>query len=246
MKIPDKSSQHLVVFTMGGKGGPGKTTSTVSVVDWYRHKNISVKLIDADTENKKRGSLAFFFKEARKLDIHQERGLDSITDAVMTGESGITLCDLGSSAGADTFQWFDQMYEPLHAENVRFTAIGVVTTSLATVESVLQWKDHLKNRVNYIIIQNHRDGSQFDYLTGTDQGESFLKESGAIIVNLEKRASDIQNELDNYGLSLGRYLQEPLDTLSDELKRGSTILRSRGCFNRFNQEIGKAEKFLVI
>jgi MinD superfamily P-loop ATPase len=50
-----------VVFTMGGKGGVGKTGVVVALAEWFEANDIPVTLLDFDTENKARGSLKHFF-----------------------------------------------------------------------------------------------------------------------------------------------------------------------------------------
>ncbi len=49
-----------VVFTMGGKGGVGKTGVMVALAEWFATNEIPVTLLDLDTENKARGSLKHF------------------------------------------------------------------------------------------------------------------------------------------------------------------------------------------
>ena len=46
-----------VIFTMGGKGGVGKTGVVVALAEWFQANEIPVTLLDLDTENKARGSL---------------------------------------------------------------------------------------------------------------------------------------------------------------------------------------------
>jgi Mrp family chromosome partitioning ATPase len=50
-----------VVFTMGGKGGVGKTGVIVALAEWFAANGITITLLDLDTENKVRGSLKHFF-----------------------------------------------------------------------------------------------------------------------------------------------------------------------------------------
>jgi MinD superfamily P-loop ATPase len=47
-----------VAFTMGGKGGVGKTGVMVALAEWFEANQILVTLLDLDTENKARGSRA--------------------------------------------------------------------------------------------------------------------------------------------------------------------------------------------
>ena len=55
------TNSKRVVFTMGGKGGVGKTGVMVALAEWFEANEIPVTLLDLDTENKARGSLKHFF-----------------------------------------------------------------------------------------------------------------------------------------------------------------------------------------
>jgi MinD superfamily P-loop ATPase len=49
----EKKSKR-VVFTMGGKGGVGKTGLMVALAEWFEANEIPFTLLDLDTENKAR------------------------------------------------------------------------------------------------------------------------------------------------------------------------------------------------
>jgi MinD superfamily P-loop ATPase len=71
-------SSKRVVFTMGGKGGVGKTGVVVALAEWFQANEIPVTLLDLDTENKARGSLKHFFDGmVTKVDVHTPAGLDA-------------------------------------------------------------------------------------------------------------------------------------------------------------------------
>ena len=70
-----------VVFTMGGKGGVGKTGLMVALAEWFEANEIPFTLLDLDTENKARGSLKHFFNgSVAKVNIHTPAGLDAFVD----------------------------------------------------------------------------------------------------------------------------------------------------------------------
>ncbi len=63
-----------VVFTMGGKGGVGKTGVIVALAEWFAANDIQVTLLDLDTENKARGSLKHFFNGTVTKGQHSHSG----------------------------------------------------------------------------------------------------------------------------------------------------------------------------
>jgi MinD-like ATPase involved in chromosome partitioning or flagellar assembly len=152
MKKPKKK----VVFPTGGKGGTGKSTVVISLAEWYQENHIPCTLLDLDTENKKKGSLSHFFPDrAAKIDINTPAGLDTLIDQA-DKEPDVILADMGAGSGKVSTGWFDSMYESV-ADILAFTAIGVVTSDPASVESLLNWAAQLQDRVSYLIVLNQQE-----------------------------------------------------------------------------------------
>ena len=104
-----------VVFTMGGKGGVGKTGLMVALAEWFEANEIPFTLLDLDTENKARGSLKHFFNgSVAKVNIHTPAGLDAFVDYLEFG-TPIILADMGAGSGQVASDWFDAMYEDVAA-----------------------------------------------------------------------------------------------------------------------------------
>jgi Mrp family chromosome partitioning ATPase len=98
-----------VVFTMGGKGGVGKTGLMVALAEWFEAHEIPFTLLDLDTENKARGSLKHFFNgSVAKVNIHTPAGLDAFVDHLESG-AAIILADMGAGSGQVASDWFDAM-----------------------------------------------------------------------------------------------------------------------------------------
>jgi len=143
-----------VILSMGGKGGVGKTSVMTGLAEWFQENQIPVKLLDLDTENKARGSLAHFFgDDAPKVNIHTPAGLDSFVDQLTDGPP-VIVADMGAGAGQVTYDWFDRMYPDVSEVGIVFTAIGIVTSDPASVESVLAWASRLQRRTAYLIVEN--------------------------------------------------------------------------------------------
>jgi MinD-like ATPase involved in chromosome partitioning or flagellar assembly len=110
----EKKSKR-VVFTMGGKGGVGKTGLMVALAEWFEANEIPFTLLDLDTENKARGSLKHFFNgSVAKVNIHTPAGLDAFVDYLEFG-TPIILADMGAGSGQVASDWFDAMYEDVAA-----------------------------------------------------------------------------------------------------------------------------------
>ena len=233
------TTKRKIIFTAGAKGGSGKTTALVSLADFLHANNIPVTLIDSDVENTVRGSLANVFKETPKVDIRTHRGLDEFVDRVLADTIPLVVADLGAGSGKDTFTWFDDMYEPLKDSGIAFLAVGLVTSEAATVDTVLTWAKTLKTRVNYLIIRNHRNGSDFRYFEKSDAGQQFMKLAKPTIIDMALRAPDIQEELGNRGISLRQAIEAPADVAGPILSVFTAKARMRGYQMRMDEQFSK-------
>lgn len=233
-----------VVFTMGGKGGVGKTGVVVALAEWFQTNEIPVTLLDLDTENKARGSLKHFFNgTVTKVDVHTPAGLDAFVDHLDNG-TPIVLADMGAGAGQVAAGWFDSMYEDVATTGVRFTAVGIVTPDPASVESVLAWANRLQDRVQYVIVENATSAlADFTYWRSTKQASQFRQVFTPAILQMEFRLAELENPLRQHGIQLGQVADHK--TTVDELKRASLIMRAQSYRRRLFSEFDRArEAFL--
>jgi MinD-like ATPase involved in chromosome partitioning or flagellar assembly len=233
-----------VVFTMGGKGGVGKTGVVVALAEWFQANEIPVTLLDLDTENKARGSLKHFFNgTVTKVDVHSPAGLDAFVDHLDNG-TPIILADMGAGAGQVAAGWFDSMYEDVAATGVRFTAVGIVTPDPASVESVLAWANRLQERVEYVIVENATSAlADFTYWRSTKQANQFRQVFTPAILQMEFRLAELENPLRQHGIQLGQVADRK--TVVDELKRASLVMRAQSYRRRLFSEFDRTrEAFL--
>ncbi|HLH33724.1 MAG TPA: hypothetical protein VKX41_03565 [Alloacidobacterium sp.] len=233
-----------VVFTMGGKGGVGKTGVVVALAEWFQANEIPVTLLDLDTENKARGSLKHFFNgTVTKVDVHTPAGLDAFVDH-LDGGTPIILADMGAGAGQVAAGWFDSMYEDVAATGVRFTAVGIITPDPASVESVLAWASRLQDRVEYIIVENATSAlADFTYWRSTKQANQFRQAFAPAILQMEFRLAELENPLRQHGIQLGQVADRK--TGVDELKRASLVMRAQSYRRRLFSEFDRAREVFL-
>lgn len=233
-----------VVFTMGGKGGVGKTGVVVALAEWFQASEIPVTLLDLDTENKARGSLKHFYDgTVTKVNIHTPAGLDAFVDH-LHDTAPIILADMGAGAGQVTMDWFDSMYDDVAATGVRFTAVGVVTQDPASVESILAWANSLQDRVEYVIVENATSAlADFTYWRSTKQAIRFRETFAPSVLQMEFRLAELENPLRQHGIQLGQVADRK--TVVDELKRASLIMRAQSYRRRLFSEFEKAKEVFL-
>lgn len=233
-----------VIFTMGGKGGVGKTGVIVALAEWFYLNEVPITLLDLDTENKERGSLKHFFNGAvTKVNIHTPAGLDAFVDH-LEGGAEIILADMGAGAGQVAADWFEAMYEDVAALGVSFTAVGVVTPDPASVESVLAWASHLQDRVEYVIVENAASAlSDFTYWQDTKQAQQFREVFAPQVLQMEFRLAELENPVRQHGVKLGDVAERK--TAVSELKRASLVMRAQSYRRRLFAEFDRTrEAFL--
>jgi MinD-like ATPase involved in chromosome partitioning or flagellar assembly len=242
MKTENRNKR--IVFTMGGKGGVGKTGLMVALAEWFEAHEIPFTLLDLDTENKARGSLKHFFNgSVTKVNIHTPAGLDTFIDHLESGAS-IILADMGAGSGQVASDWFDAMYEDVSATGARFTAVGVITPDPASVESVLAWANRLQDRVQYVVVQNATGPqSNFSYWDSAEQAIRFREALFPTVVRMEFRLAELENPARQHGVRLGQVATRQNSV--DELKRASIVMRAESYRRRLFAEFDRAKEMFL-
>ena len=232
-----------VVFTMGGKGGVGKTGLMVALAEWFEAHEIPFTLRDLDTENKARGSLKHFNGSVAKVNIHTPAGLDTFVDHLESG-AAIILADMGAGSGQVASDWFDQMYEDVSATGAHFTAVGVVTPDPASVESVLTWANRLQERAQYLIVQNATSPqADFSYWESAEQAIRFREALSPIVIRMEFRLAELENPARQHGIRLSQVATR--QNAIDELKRASIVMRAESYRRRLFSEFDRAKEMFL-
>jgi MinD-like ATPase involved in chromosome partitioning or flagellar assembly len=229
---------------MGGKGGVGKTNLMTGLAEWYDHHQIPVTLLDLDTENKTRGSLSHFFgSSVPKINIHTPECLDAFLDYLDDGPP-IVLADMGSGAGRVTHDWFDQMYDPVSARGIVFTAVGVITPDPASVESVLTWADRLQRRVSYLIVENEIDvNATFTYWRDTAQALTFQKMFQPAVIQMGYRLPHLETAMRNHGVTLTDIARGRTEV--PELRLTKAIIRAEAYRCRLFAQFDQVKQLLL-
>ena len=244
----DANAVHVankrVILSMGGKGGVGKTSVMTGLAEWFRENDIPAKLLDLDTENKARGSLAHFFHgEVPKVNINTPAGLDGFVDELTDGPP-VVLADMGAGAGQVTYDWFDKMYPDVSEAGIVFTAIGVVTSDPASVESVLAWASRLQRRTQYLIVENSiAEHSDFTYWRESEQAMRFQQIFSPAVIRMDYRIPDLENATRNHGVTLGEVATRTTD--APELQKASLVMRAQSYRRRMLAEFDKVKELLL-
>jgi hypothetical protein len=127
---------------------------------------------------------------------------------------------------------------------VVFTAIGVVTSDPASVESVLNWAAALQDRVAYVIVRNNlTERPDFTYWEENDQAQDFRKRFQPAIIRLDYRLADLENAVRNHGVTLGQVANRT--ARAPELQKASLVMRAQSYRRRMFAEFDKVKELLL-
>ncbi len=233
-----------VVFTMGGKGGVGKTGVMVALAEWFEENQIPVTLLDLDTENKARGSLQHFFNGRSPKSI-STRPPDSMPSSIISMAARPSFLPTWEQAPGRLRPTGSSRCTTMSLQpGVRFTAVGVVTPDPASVESVLAWANRLQERVEYVIVENATSAlADFTYWKSTEQANRFREAFSPEILQMEFRLAELENPVRQHGIQLGQVADRKTDV--DELKRASLVMRAQSYRRRLFSEFDRARQVFL-
>ena len=190
-KIDPPSYRKLNIFSAGGKGGVGKTTLMTALAEWFDAKGREYVLLDLDTENRTKGGLQYHYRNAEKVDVNRQSGLDVFVDIVDRKED-VVLGDMGAGKGQATESWFSSFFEEANAMGVGFLLVCLVTPDPASIDSVLQWAAALQDQVQYLVVLNEMSepGAAFRLWHEARKPQEFIERFKPEIMTMASRPSE--------------------------------------------------------
>lgn len=189
-----------VVFPMAGKGGVGKTTVMVALAEWYRGQGVKAQLVDMDPDNKAEGCLKAFFADALKLPALEKWAYDRLGGLSVESDGDIILTDFAAAQGHELIPWFREFYREMQLSGVplRWTAVGVVTSDIASARTVLEWGEALQANVDYLIVHNFQANGNDPHSAWNDAAiseavKAFRESFKPMEIMMEARRPDLQN-----------------------------------------------------
>jgi hypothetical protein len=136
------------------------------------------------------------------------------------------------------------MYPDVSDAGIVFTAIGVVTSDPASVDSVLDWAARLQERVDYLIVENSvAEYTDFTYWRESEQAREFQKIFKPAVISMDYRLADLENAARNHGATLGRVAERATD--APELQKASLVMRAQSYRRRMFTEFAKVKELLL-
>ena len=128
----------------------------------------------------------------------------------------------------------------VHADRLRDRKRDSSTTS-----AILDWANALQDRVDYLVVKNKVAGEDFSYLFESEPGQRFLQLAKPAIIEMERRLPDIQQELNDRGLSLRQALDASAEIAGPVLSKSYNRMRIKGYVNRLEKQFSQVIDVLL-
>ena len=239
-----------VVFPIAGKGGVGKTTVMATLAEWYASTAYTADLFDMDPDNKAEGCLKAFFAEAEKLPALEKWAYDRLGGLSVEGDGDIILTDFAAAQGHELIPWFGEFYREMQLSGIplRWTAVGVVTSDIASARTVLEWGEALQANVDYLIVHNFQangndPNSAWNDAAISEAVRAFRESFKPMEIVMEARRPDLQNLMRKNCVTLE--MVGARKTNVPELNLPEMAFRARIYRHRIFDEFRKAGEILL-
>jgi MinD-like ATPase involved in chromosome partitioning or flagellar assembly len=165
-------------------------------------------------------------------------------DSENKARGAVILADMGADSGQVTYDWFDRMYPDVAEAGIAFTAIGVVTSDPASVESVLAWAARLQKRTQYLIVENSvAQYTDFRYWRESTETIEFQRIFQPAVITMDYRLPELENAARNHGVTLASIADRA--TSAPELQKASLVMRAQSYRRRMFAEFDRVKELLL-
>lgn len=220
-------------LTLGTKGGVGKTTIMLHLADWIKTLDIPLFLMDLDDNNK---SLKRYFPEALLASVNDEDQVDQLVIRAAESNHPVILADLKAGVESEMLTWFEGLpFDELQSRGIRITGWGCVTTDPDSISTLLNWGNHIGNRIDYILVQNQKDGADIPEMEDIREGKAFVEQCNPKRIFLPHLKSKYQSEMNRRSLTLNETIHStsPIPQLTNIMMRHKLRTYQKAIFEQF-------------
>jgi hypothetical protein len=219
-----------IVFSIGGKGGVGKSWLIGLLAQWLEIKEAKFCLFDGDDET---STTSRFFPNAQFLAIRSSTEIDQLVQTAISGVYSIILVDLPARAGEEFQDWFRIVpWDELASMGIRLSALGVVSGAKDSIECILRWHEFLGDNVDYVIALNRRDNLDIYFSSNARQQ---FKAIGIPEIEIPKLDERLGTALDRASWTITSSLSKIEPHLLSQLMTRARLRRYRDqAFSQFN------------
>lgn len=195
------------IYVTGGKGGIGKSTFTLALVDYMSQKN-NVMLIDADPVN---ADSSASYKDNKEPNIRTLRanvraedssgqidasGLIETLNIADTGQEEVTIIDAPAGDSTLLIAAGSLVTEACKQAGIESVFVWLVDSTDRTPVNALHgaWES-IKDADKIIIVKNYRKGTNFEFFDNSKTVSGIKQSNNVQIIDFPKIASRLEEHM---------------------------------------------------
>ena len=197
-----KIIERVLLATMNGKGGVGKTFIAVLVAEWLAYRLLSYQLLDCDDNE----SLSKFLPQAQRHDLKLVDGIEKMIARILDSE--ISLADSPANITAEltalfTTTEFGPSLESIGGRLV--ILVPIVANDAVALDEARRMVAAIKGAATYVVVKNERNGDDFAAFDRSPTGQ-YLQALGAKELRIPRLKDNLQTLLNADRLTLSQFV----------------------------------------
>jgi len=187
-------------FIGGDKGGPSKSLVARILAQYLiDHER---PFLGFDTDQSHGALMRFYAGYASPVVVDRYESLDAIVEAAASEPDRSILVDLAAQTQEALTQWMDDsgLLELSSELGVAITYWHVMDSGRDSVDLLKKLLDRFGSRLNYVLVQNHIRGDNFDLLDASGEKQRAL-ELHARIINVKRLHETSMIKIDGHSSS---------------------------------------------
>ena len=228
-----------LLFTVGAKGGTGKSKLTSLFADYLDREGVPYQCFDCDGSTKTISHLYPDDDRVSFYEIRQQRDLDSMLQAAIDAPEPIVLADMRAGSDGDFIPIFrmvlDEMSDELEDAELSVTAAAILANDNDSVFATAQWAKELRDDVRWLFVRNEIFG-EVTTLEQTEEGRKLLQACNPLSITIPQLNTLDAEALKKNRLTVDRALKLREEQLHIEHLSG---LAPQARLKKFRTTVGK-------
>jgi len=184
---------------MNGKGGVGKSTFVINLVQHYKDLGLPHRSVDTDNEN---STLKRFHNDADFVDLSLPRGLDLLIRLVEKTETVIVDCRAASTDLILGYLGEVNALDILTSLQTRLCVVMPVNDEPDSIEQICVIAGALGNRCDYVVVRNQVHSEHFSLYDNSRIRKRLLDELDAHEITMPKLYDWLVTALNQHNLTV--------------------------------------------
>jgi len=230
-----------LILVHGDKGGIGKSTTARALLDWSIRQERHYTAFDSDHRNPHLFRYYDAIHPVKRVDVMSQGGIDPVFNELATGDRNV-LVDLPAGVGTSLERLFQEVDigDALAELGARATLVVVISRLKDSIEVLRLTMEAFKDvPTDYVVVKNlyFGDSDKFTRYEHSKTRKDALAK-GAVEINMPDLLDDVYDCMDERNLPF-------LKAISKDELLFATRQRVKSWMRRFDEELGKAQKFLL-